>query len=173
MRFRPTISLEQYRRICQAVAAAKPKRVRKRSWKEVLVLAFACLASGLAVQVPVVRVPALTLLGALLLFWVFSKPLAKRSKERCLRATFCDEQKILNDRILTIDESGIHCERVDGQATSHHTWQAFIMRVDTPDAFVFLPSPNSFVCVPKEIISSSDRALILQWSSKVPAADAD
>ena len=52
MRFRPTISLEQYRDACLAVAAAKAKGVRKRSWKGMVGLGLACLAIGLSPSNP-------------------------------------------------------------------------------------------------------------------------
>ena len=54
--------------------------------------------------------------------------------------------------------------------TSHHRWQAFIKRIEMPDAFVFLSSPNHFIRVPKDALSSSDREHILHWSSTVPTA---
>lgn len=172
MRFHPTITFEQYRNTCQAVAAAKPKKVRKRSWKEYMVVAVVCLALGLASQVPAARVPALTLFAVLILCRIFSKPLANRSQERCLRVIYSEEQETLNGQVLTIDESGISCDQANGQATSHQTWRALMRRIDMPDAFVFLPSPNSFVRVPKEMLPLSDRELIWQWSSTVPTPDA-
>ncbi|HKN22661.1 MAG TPA: hypothetical protein VJX73_14655 [Terracidiphilus sp.] len=168
MHFRPTITFEQYRNTCQAVVASKDKRVQHRSWKEYVVLGIACLVLGLAPQVPVARVPVFTLYAVGILCWIFSKPLAKRSQEKCLRAVYSEEQEMLNAQVLTISESGISCDRVNGQVTSHYTWQAFIKRIDMPDAFVFLPSPNSFVRVPKEMLSSSECELIWQWSSTVP-----
>jgi hypothetical protein len=131
MRFHPTITFEQYRSTCQAVAEAKPKRVNKRSWKELVVLAIVCLAFGLAAQIPVARVPVLSILAVLVLLWMFSKPLAKRSRETCLKAVYSQEQETLNNQVLTIDESGISCDRVDGQATSHHAW---------------IPSQNALIC---------------------------
>jgi hypothetical protein len=170
MRFQPAITFEQYRNTCQAVSAAKSKQVRRRSWKEYLVLAIAGLVLALAPQVPVARVPTFTIYAVMVLVWIFSKPLTKWSQERCLRAIYSEEQEKLNQQVLTIDESGISCDQANGQATSHHSWQAFIRRIDMPDAFVFLPSPNSFVRVPKEMLAPSDREVILRWSSTVPTA---
>jgi hypothetical protein len=168
MRFHPSITFEQYRNTCLAVKAAKAKRVQQRSWKGYVVLGIVCLVLGLARQVPVARVPAFTLYAAMILCWIFSKPLAKWSQDRCLRAIYSEEQGTLNEQVFTIDESGVSCDQINGQATSHKTWQAFIKRIDMPDAFVFLPSPNSFVRVPKEMLAPSDLELIWQWSSTVP-----
>jgi hypothetical protein len=168
MRFHPTITFEQYRNTYQAVAAAKTKRVQHRSWKEYVVLGIVCFVLGLAPRVPVARVPAFTIYAVMILCWIFSKPIAKRSQESCLRAIYSEEQERLNQQVFSIDESGISCDEVNGQATSHHTWQAFIKRIDMPDAFVFLPSPNSFFRVPKDMLSSFERELVWQWSSTVP-----
>jgi hypothetical protein len=170
MRFQPTITFEQFRDTCQAVTAAKPKRVPHRSWKEYLLLAIVCLVLGVTPQVPVARVPAFTILAVMIVLWIVSKPLAKRSQERCLRDIYAEEQSRLNGQVLTIDESGIACDQVNGNATSHQKWQSFIKRIDMPDAFVFLSSPNHFVHVPKEMLSSSDRESIWQWSSMIPTA---
>ena len=171
MRFHPTITFEQYRDTCQAVAAAKPKGVRQRSWKGYVGLGIVCLAVGLSPQIPAARIPALTIFVTFALLWIISKPLGRRSQERCFRTMFSEEQELLNNQTLTVDESGIACDGCNGQATSHQTWQAFVKRIDMPDAFVFLPSPNSFIRVPKEILPSSDRELIWQWSSTVPTGD--
>jgi hypothetical protein len=168
MRFHPAITFEQYRNTCKAVASAKTKPFQHRSWKEYVVLGIVCLVLGLAPQVPVARVSAFTILAVMILCWISSKPIAKLSQERCLRGIYAEEQERLNHQVFTIDESGIFCDRVDGQATSFHRWQAFVKRIDMPDAFVFLPSPNSFFRVPKELLTSSDRELIWQWSSIVP-----
>ena len=171
MRFHPTITFEQYRATCLAIAAAKPKPVRKKSWMGYAGLGLACLALGLSPQIPAARVPGLTILAILALCWILSRPLARRSQDNCLRAIFSEEQEVLNDQVLTVDESGISCETGDGRATSHHTWSAFIKRIDLPDAYIFLPSPNSFIRVPKEMLPSSDLELVRQWSSAVPTAD--
>jgi hypothetical protein len=140
----------------------------KRSWQEYVVLALICLLLGLAPQFHATRIPALTLYAALILCWAFSKPLARRSQEECLRRFYADEQVKLNDQVLTIDESGISCNQGDGQGVSHQTWQAFIHYIDMPDAFVFLPSPNTFVRVPKETLTPSEHHLIREWSSAIP-----
>jgi hypothetical protein len=86
-----------------------------------------------------------------------------------LKRFYSDEQVKLNDQVLTIDESGISCDQGNGQITSKHTWQAFIKRIEMPDAFIFLPSPNSFVRVSKESLTPSDHQLIWEWSSTVPS----
>lgn len=171
MRFHPTITFEQYRNTCQAVAAAKPKGVRKRSWKGYVGLGVACLALGLSLQIPAARVPALTVFAILTLCWILSKPLTRRSQESCFRAIFSEEQEVLNDQVLTIDESGISCDRGNGQAVSDHTWNAFVKSIDMPDAYVFLPSPNTFIRVPKETLPLSELELVWHWSSMVPTAD--
>lgn len=84
---------------------------------------------------------------------------------------YSEEQRTLNSHVFAIDEEGISCDNVDGQSTSRYTWLAFMRRIDTPDAFIFLLSPNSFVRVPKEMLSLSDREFVWQWSSKVPTVD--
>jgi hypothetical protein len=168
MRLQPTISFEQYRDTCGAVAAAKPKAVRKRSWKGYVGLGIACLALGLSPQIPAARIPALELLVFVALYSILSKPLARRSQDKCFRTIFHEEQELLNNQVLTIDESGITCDIGNGQATTHHTWKAFKKRIDLPDAYIFLPSPNSFIRVPKELVPLSDLELVWRWSSTVP-----
>ncbi len=168
MQIQPTITFEQYRDTCRAVLAAKTKRVRHRSWIEYLVLGIVSLALGLAFLDPISRVPAITIYGVMILCWILNKPLAKRSQVRCLRAMFAEEQESLGGQVLTIDESGISCDRFNGQATSHHSWRAFIKLIDMPDAFLFLPTPNQFIRLPKELLAAADRELVLQWSSTVP-----
>jgi hypothetical protein len=170
MRFHPTVTFEQYRDTCQAIAAAKPKGVRQRSWKGYVGLGIVCLAVGLSPQIPAARIPALTVFVAFALLWLICKPLARRSQDRCFRTMFSEEQELLNNQILSIDESGIACDRGNGQATSHYTWNAFIKRIDMPDAYVFLLSPNSFIRVPKEMLATSDLELVCQWSATVPLA---
>ncbi|MGC1969250.1 MAG: YcxB family protein [Candidatus Acidiferrales bacterium] len=171
-RLQPTITFEQYRATYQLVAAAKPKMTEKRSWQECTVLAVACLVLGLAPHFPAARTPAFTLYAVLILCWVFCKPLARRSREKQLKRFYADEQARLNDQVLTIDESGISCDQGNGQATSHLTWQAFTRLIDVADAFVFLPSPNTFARVPKETLTPSDQELIRTWSSTVPHENA-
>jgi len=170
MRILATITFAQYRDTIRAVVSAKDKRVQPRSWKENVALAIVGLALALALQVPVARAPVFTLFAVMILCWIFSKPIARRSQERCLKAIYSEERETLNGQVLTIDETGISCDRDHGQVSSHFAWQAFVKRIDMPDAFVFLQSPNSFVLVPKETLSSSDRELIWQWSSTVPTA---
>lgn len=171
MHFHPTITFEQYRATCLAIAAAKPKGVRKRSWKEYVSLGLACLALGLSPQIPAARIPALTVFAVFTLCWILSKPLARRSQDNCFRAVFSEEQEVLNDQILTVEESGISCDRGNGKVTSHYAWSAFMKRIDLPDAYVFLPSPNSFIRVPKEMLPPSDLELVRQWSSGIPTGN--
>jgi hypothetical protein len=171
MRFHPTITFEQYRDTCQAVAAAKSKVTDKGSWKGYVSMCLVCLALAFAPQLPSARVPALISFAILIFFWIFSKPLARRSRENCLKAIFAEEQEMLNNQVLTVDESGIACDIGRGKAGSHHSWSAFAKRLDLPDAYLFLPTPNSFVRVPKEPLSSSELELIWQWSAKVPTSD--
>ena len=87
-----------------------------------------------------------------------------------MRDFYVEEQSRLNGQILAVDQSGIACDQIDSNATSHQKWQSFLKRIDMPDAFVFLSSPNHFVRVPKEMLSSSDRESIWQWSSTIPTA---
>jgi hypothetical protein len=172
MRLQPTITFEEYKATYRVITAAKPKLNQKRSWTEYVVLAIVCLVLGLAPQFHATRIPAFTLYAALFLCWVFSKPLVRRSQERQLKRFYSDEQAKLNDQVLTIDESGVSCDQGNGQIISKHTWQAFIKRIEMSDAFIFLPSPNSFVRVPKEVLTPSDHQLIWEWSSTVPSGHA-
>jgi hypothetical protein len=167
MRLQPTITFEQYKATYRAVAAAKPKPVRKRSWQEYVILGIVCLALGIAPQFHAARIPVFTIYVALILCWGFSKPITRRSQDELLRRFYADEQAKLNDQVLTIDVSGISCNQGNGQATSHHTWQAFANYIDMPDAFIFLPSPNTFIRVPKETLTPSDHHLITEWSSSI------
>lgn len=171
MRLQPNITFEQFKAAYRVIEAAKPKVTRKRSWRYYVVLAIVCLVLGLAPHFPPARIPAFTLYAVLLFCWALSKPLARRSQEKQLKRFYSDEQAKLNDQVLTIDESGISCDQSNGQATSHLTWQAFIKRIDLPDAFVFLLSPNRFVRVPKEMLESSDHQLIWEWSSTIPTGN--
>ncbi|MGO4518356.1 YcxB family protein [Terriglobus sp. 2YAB30_2] len=168
IRFRPTISFEQYRDTLQAVVAMKPKRVPKRSWPEYVILGVVCLAVGLSPQVPPIRVPTYTMVVVYVLYALFSGLLAKRTREKCLRAIFMEEEAGLNDQVLTIDESGIFSDRGNGQVTAHFAWSAFIKCIDMSDAYVFLPSPNGFVRVPKEPLSQAEVELLLRWSGATP-----
>jgi hypothetical protein len=171
MNFRQTITFEQYRHACQAVVSAKTNQVKRRSWKEYLVVIILGFVLALAPQVPVARVPVFTICAVMILCWIFLRPVAKWSQGKCLKAFYFEEQEKLNSQVFTIDESGISCDEGNGQATSHRTWQSFIKRIDMPDAFVFLPSPNSFIRVPKEMLELSDRELIWEWSATVPTVN--
>ncbi len=173
MRIQPTITFEQFRNTCEAVTAAKGKRVQPYSWKGYLLLGVVCLVLGLAPQVPVARIPALTLDATMILFWIMSKPYSKWCRNRCLRKLYDEEQSMLDGQVLTVDESGIACDLINGHASSHHTWRAFTKRIEMPDAFVFLSSPNHFIRIPKETLPSSDCDRIRQWSSTIPTSDGD
>ena len=173
LRFHPTISIEQFRDSCLAVAAVKPKVGRKgRTWKEYVSIALVCLACAPAPQFHAARVPLLTAFAIFLLFWLLARPLARHSYEKSLQSIFSEEQTSLNDQFLTIAESGISCDRGQGKWTSHHTWKAFKARIDMPDAFLFLPSPNSFVRVPKDQLTPAEIKLLIEWSGSVPLVDA-
>ena len=115
------------------------------------------------------RVPALVFFATVALLWIFSKPLAKRSQDKCLRSIFAEEQDFLNNQLMTIDQSGIACDMGGGKVSTHHTWTSFIKRIDLPDAYLFLPSPNSFIRVPKQSLSLSDLELVWRWSTMVPS----
>lgn len=172
MRLKPTITFEQYSATHAAVMAAKPKRGHKRSWQEYALLVFVCLMFGLAPQSPATRIPALTIFAVLVLCWIFQKPLARRSQEKCLKRFYDEEQAKLNDQVLTVNEAGISCDQSNGNAVSHQTWQAFINSIDLPDAFLFLPSPNTFIRVPKETLTPSECDMIREWSAAIPRSGA-
>jgi len=162
MQLRPTISFEQYKATRAAVLSAKLRH--KRSGKDLVVLVIVCLAFGLAVQYPPWRIPALTLLGVWALCWIF----ARFPREKSLKRFYAQEQSKLNDQVLTVDESGICCRRGNGDTVSNYTWAAFIHRIDMADAFVFLPSPDRFVRVPKETLTPAECDLIREWSAAIP-----
>ena len=171
MRFRPTITFEQYRATCKAVAAAKSKAAGNRSWFGSVGLGVVCLALGLSLQIPAARIPALTALAVLALCSILSKPFAKRSQDRCFRTIFSEVQEALNDQGLLIEETGITCDRGNGLAVSHSAWKAFIKRIEMPDAYVFLPTPNSFIRVPKQKLALPEQELVMKWSSTIPASN--
>jgi hypothetical protein len=168
MRLQPKITFEQYRAVYHLIAAAKPKTATNRPWWGWVVLAVGCLVLGLAPQFPPTRTPAFTLYAVLILCWILCKPLTKHYQDKYLRRFYAEEQAKLNDQALTIDESGISCDQGNGQATSHITWRAFTRLIDVADAFVFLPSPNTFIRVPKETLTVADQELIRRWSSTIP-----
>ncbi len=168
MRLEPTITFEQYKATLAAVASAKPKKSHTRSWQYYVILAMVCLAVGLAAQSRATQIPVLSVLFALILLSILAKPLTRRSREKCLKRVYEEEQERLNDQVLTIDEAGISCNQSNGKAVSHLTWQAFAYSIDMADAFLFLPSPNTFVRVPKETLTRSQLDLIRQWSSGIP-----
>lgn len=173
MRLEPTITFEQYRATLAAVASAKSKKSHRRSGRHYLILAMVCLAVGLAAQSHATRIPILSVLFAFILLSLLARPWTRRSRGKCLRRVYEEEQSRLNDQVLTIDESGISCNQSNGKAVSHVTWQAFAYSIDMPDAFLFLPSPNTFVRVPKETLTQSERDLIRQWSSGIPPSTGD
>ena len=111
--------------------------------------------------------PALVFFATVALLWIFSKPLAKRSQDKCFRSIFAEEQDFLNNQLMTIDQSGIAFDMDAGKVSTHHTWTSFIKRIDLPDAYLFLPSPNSFIRVPKQSLSLSDLELVWRWSTMV------
>lgn len=166
MRLHPTMTFEQYKATYLALMAEKTKVKQNQSWKGYVSIALACLAIGLAPQLPAARTPVFSIFAVFILYSVACKPLARRAQEKCLKAIYDEEQAKLNDQVLTIDESGVSCDQSKGLATSHQTWPAFIKRIDTPDAFVFLPSPNTFLRIPKEHLTLADQQLILEWSSR-------
>ena len=168
VQIKTNITLEQYIAALNAVIAAKPKARRTYLWWHYVILALICLAFGLGIQSDVTRVPALTAYGVMVLIWAVCKPLARRSRNEYFRRSYADEQAALNDQVLTIDESGIGCDEGNGKLTSHYTWGAFVSCIGMPDAFLFLPSPNRFVRIPKGALSESDRERIEQWSSRIP-----
>lgn len=149
MRLRPTVTFEEYKATLAVIVEAKPKMGHKRSWQGYVLLALICLVFGLAAQFDATRIPVLTLLAASVLCWVFSKPLAKRSREKCFQRFYAEERARLNDQVLTIDKSGISCNQGNGQVVSQYTWQAFIYYADMPDAFLFLLSPTHSSVYPR------------------------
>ncbi|MBW8869282.1 MAG: YcxB family protein [Acidobacteriales bacterium] len=171
MRLHPRINFEQYRDSCQALVEVKPQKAPKRSWQEYVILSIVCLVIGISPKIPPLRVPVFTAVGVLILYALFATQRAKGIRERYLRAIFIEEQQRLSNQTLTIDESGISCDEGNGRVTSHYTWNAFIECIDTPDAYLFLPSSNSFVRVPEESLSQSEIELLLQWSGATPKCE--
>jgi hypothetical protein len=168
MRIQPTITFGEYFATHRAILAAKPRSAKSDSWRYYLALAIVCLAIGIAAQFPPTRIPTLTLLAAMILFRAVGPVLGKRSREKCMRRFYAEEEPTLNDQVLTIDESGISYVRGNGQVTSHHSWSAFIYCIQMPDALIFLPTPNSFVRVPAKVLTPTDDQKIREWSSAVP-----
>ncbi len=171
MRLRPTISFAQYRDACLAAYAARSNAVTKRSWKVLVSVCLACLAVGFNPEISEAVKPALVFFAVVTLGWIFCKPLAKHLQNRRFRKIYAEMQTFLNAQLMTIDESGITCDIGDGKITTCHTWAAFTKRIDLPDAYVFLSSPNSFIRVPKQTLSLSDIELVWQWSWMVPIAE--
>ncbi len=169
MRLEPKITFEQYKTTIAAVASAKSLKRHNRSWRYYVIYAMVCLAIGLAAQSDATRAPILAVLLSFMIVGILVKPLTKRSREKCLRRIYDEEQSMLNNQVLTIDESGISCNHDNGKAVLHLTWQAFSYSIDMPDAFLFLPSPNTFVRVPKETLTPSEQDLVREWSSGIPS----
>jgi hypothetical protein len=110
----------------------------------------------------------LTLFGALVLYGAVGKALVKGSRDRYMRRFYAEEQAMLNDQILTIDESGISIVRANGDVTSHHRWNAFIYRIEMPDAMVFLPTPNTFIRIPVGGLTAAEVQNVREWSAALP-----
>jgi hypothetical protein len=104
----------------------------------------------------------------MILLAAVAKVLGRRSRDKCIRRFYAEEEPALNDQVLTIDESGISCVQGNGQVTSHHRWTAFAYYIEMPDALIFLPSPNSFIRVPTKVLTPADGQRIREWSSSVP-----
>jgi hypothetical protein len=170
MRLEPKISFAEFRQTCQLLAAAKSKAPKRRSTGYYIVLALVCLTLGLAPEFPPARIPAFTLYAVLALLWLFNRPLSMLCRDRSLKRFYADEEARLNDQILIIDESGISSTQGNGTVSSHFTWQAFIRLIEAADAFIFLPSPNTFIRVPKKMVTSEEQELIKQWSAAIPVA---
>jgi hypothetical protein len=173
MRLEPKLNFSDYKETVRLMAAAKTKSTKEPAWQYYIVLAFACFALGIAPQFPPARIPAFTLYAELALLWLFSKPLLALCRDRGLKRHYADEEARLNDQVLIIDESGISSDQGNGTVTSRFTWQAFMKLIDTTDAFVFLPTPNSFIRVPKKMLTSADQELVRKWSFAVPVAHAE
>jgi hypothetical protein len=168
MRLEPKITFEQYKATLVAVRSAKPKKSHMRSGRYYIILAIVCLAIGIAAQSPVTRIPIFTVVFALFFLSILAKPLTRRSREKCLKRLYQEEQAGLKDQVFTIDESGISCNWGNGKTVTHMTWQAFTSSIDMPDATIFLLSPNRFVRVPKESLTPSDQDQIRKWSAAIP-----
>jgi hypothetical protein len=168
MRIQPRITFEQYLATHRAVLAVKSSPVQKRSWRYYLALAVGCLALGIAAQSPLTRVPALFLFVGMILYAVIITALSRRSRNQCMRRIYTEEQPALNDQVLTIEESGITSDRGNGQISLHCRWDAFIYSIELPDAMIFLPTPNTFVRIPRADLSPSDDQRIREWSSGIP-----
>jgi hypothetical protein len=164
----PHISLNQYKATYRAVIAAKPKVAKSRSWRYYVVLAGISLGFGVAVQFKPAQAPVLAICAAALIFSLLCKPLVRQSQEKQLERFYTEEQDTLSNQVITIDESGIFCSSEDERSRSHYDWRAFVYYIDMPDAFVFLPSPNTFVRIPKDLLTPSDDQAIRDWSRALP-----
>ncbi|HEY2861587.1 MAG TPA: hypothetical protein VGJ21_24475 [Terracidiphilus sp.] len=168
MQIRPKITFEEYLATHRAILAVKPKSGQLRSWWYYPVLLVTALAFGIAAQFPPTRIPALSIFAGMIIYAAIVTALAKRSRDKRMRRIFAEEEFALNDQVLTIDQSGISYVRGNGQATSHHRWDAFLYSTEMPDAIVFLPTPNTFIRVPKQHLSAADDQSIREWSAGIP-----
>jgi hypothetical protein len=166
MRVEPKVTFEQFRETYIAVLALKKKTSYGTRWWCVWI--GIGLVMGLVPRMLFGRVAENTILCMLVFYWVIAKLLTSPLRDRRMRAYYIEEAANLNSQIFEIEESGLACAQADSRATSHYSWRAFIKRLDLPDAFVFLLSPNTFIRVPKETLSGSDRELIWSWSSHLP-----
>jgi hypothetical protein len=172
MQIRPRITFEEYLATYQAMRAVKPKSNR-RSWRYYTFLLISCLVFGVAVESPPTRIPALSAFGGMLLLVVIRLATVRHSQAKCMRGVFAEEEFALNDNVLTIDDSGISCTRGNGLVGSHYRWAALIYFIEMPDALLFMPTPNSFVRVPKQDLSASDDQKIREWSAVIPRKSPD
>jgi hypothetical protein len=167
VQIKPTITFDQYIATIKAVTSAKPKAVRTYPWWHYAILALICIVFGLGPGFSATRVPALTVCVVMVLYWVASKPLTSWSQNQHYRRVYAQEQALLNDQVLTIDESGIVCDLSKGKGTIRYTWQLFVSCIDLADAYLFLQTPNSFVRVPKETLTQTDKENIEVWSASI------
>jgi hypothetical protein len=64
---------------------------------------------------------------------------------------------------MTIGPSGLDYERRDGTANTQYRWDAFETWIEKPDAFLLMPSLQSFVRIPKDKLTEAEQAEIRTW----------
>ena len=127
-------------------------------------VACTCSAIGLVMHFEPTRVPAFTLLCAYLVFLLTASSYRKRLSRKRLRQFFEEERDRLNGQILHLHAKGVTGTHTGGHYITEETWQAFTRRLDFPEKWLFLRSPDSYLRITKP----ADRQCILDWSAGVP-----
>jgi hypothetical protein len=99
---------------------------------------------------------------------------AKRQYRGRLLKLFEVEQKRFNGHPMEIDEAGIRgqCSGEHWLNTYSYGWPAFFRRLDLPDAYLFLYTPNCYIRVPIDCLTESECASLLLWSRQVTPGEA-